>query len=117
MSFTRKDLIKLHQETCDSCRQVLINKNHDYSGGIDDPFANFNASEFIGIPPELGILMRCMDKFKRIQAFVNTGTLKVKSESVEDAIDDSINYLILLKGLIRSKQLTRSSEQYDGGKV
>lgn len=44
-----------------------------------------------------------MDKFKRIETFVRNGTLQVKNESVNDAIEDSINYLILLKGIISEK--------------
>lgn len=100
----RDALIQLHQETCAKCLDILKEKNQDYSGGSGDPFANFRGSEFIGIKPELGILMRSMDKFKRIQAFVETGTLAVKSESVNDAIRDVINYMVLLQGLIQETQ-------------
>lgn len=84
-------------------------KNHDYAGGSDDCFANFRSALFLDVQPEIGLLMRCLDKFKRIEAFVKTGTLKVKNESVNDAIEDVINYMILLKGLIeeRNERLTK----------
>ena len=78
-------------------------KNHDYSGGTGDPFTNFTAGEILGISGELGILLRSLDKFQRIRAFVETGNLAVKTESVDDAIEDVINYMILLKGLIKHK--------------
>jgi hypothetical protein len=46
-----------------------------------------------------------MDKFQRIRAFVTTGTLAVKDESVQDAVRDVINYMILLAGLIDERRL------------
>lgn len=97
----RGRLFSLFDSTVFSCRETMARKNADYSGGTEDPYANFTTSKFLGVRPELGILMRVMDKFQRIRAFVHKGELQVKSESVEDAIDDSINYLILLKGYIR----------------
>ncbi|MFX0022169.1 MAG: hypothetical protein ACFE9S_07570 [Candidatus Hermodarchaeota archaeon] len=100
---TREELFELHKTTCTETLNIMKQKNQDYSGGTNDIFGNFNACEFLGIPGEIGILVRCMDKFKRIQAFVNTGSLAVKNESVFDAINDVINYMILLKGLIVSK--------------
>jgi len=64
------ELLKLHKSTCQSAFETMKVKNHDYTSGSNDPFANFRGSLFIGIQPELVILMRCMDKFKRIQTFV-----------------------------------------------
>lgn len=78
-------------------------KNQDYADD-DDVFSNFRSSEMLGIEPELAILVRCLDKFKRIQAFIRVGSLAVKGEPVDDAIEDVINYMILLKGLIREGQ-------------
>ena len=85
-------------------------KNHDYTGGSDDPFANFRATEMLGVPAEIGVLTRCLDKFQRIKSFVSTGTLQVKSESVDDAIEDVINYMVLLKGIIRERSTQSLSE-------
>ena len=101
---TRDELFKLHEETTAKCLGIMRQKNQDYSGGTSDPFTNFLAGEVLGIQGELGILLRSLDKFQRIKAFVETGTLAVKSESVDDAIEDVINYMILLKGLIKHKQ-------------
>jgi len=99
---TLEELLDLHQQTCDNARDVMIKKNHDYTAG-GDPFANFRASEVIGIDPVLGILMRTMDKFKRVQTFVQQGELLVEGEGVLDALDDTINYMILAKGLLIEK--------------
>lgn len=98
----RDALLMLHEETCARARSIMEKKNRDYSGGTDCIFANFEASAVLGVRPEIGILMRCMDKFQRIRSFVATGKLHVENEGVEDAIEDVINYMILLKGLILS---------------
>ena len=101
---TRKDLLTLHEETCSACRDVMARKNADYAGTSEedgDPFSNFRAARVVGVEPAKGILVRSLDKFKRIQSFIDRGDLKVKSEPVDDAIDDVINYMILLKALLR----------------
>lgn len=102
-SMPLEELLELHKSTTERCREVMRKKNHDYTcaGGV---FDNFKASEMIGVHPVLGILMRTMDKFKRIQTFITKGKLAVEGEGVLDAIDDSINYLILVKGIIIEEQ-------------
>lgn len=100
---TAPELLALHESTCAAARDIMRAKNHDYTDGSVDPFANFRTSEILGVPGEVGILIRSLDKFKRIQTFVNKGTLLVKGESVDDAIQDVINYMILLKGMIASR--------------
>jgi hypothetical protein len=87
-------------------------KNEDYSGATADPFANFRASTVFGIEPETGILLRTMDKLKRIQSFISKGELSVKGEPVDDAIRDVINYMVLLKGMIVEARNGGSSENY-----
>lgn len=100
---TKAALFELHEETFKKCLVIMKAKNQDYTGGTDDPFANFKASEIFGISAELGILVRCIDKFQRIRSFTVKGELAVKSESVDDAIEDVINYMVLLKGIIKDK--------------
>lgn len=102
---TKDELFALHEETCQKCLGIMVKKNHDYSGGdASSPFANFKDSEVFGIPGELGILLRVLDKLKRLQAFINTGELKVTAEGWEDACEDVINYMILLKGMLKEKE-------------
>lgn len=107
---TPDQLLDLHNCLCGRARDIMVAKNHDYRGGTDDPFANFRGSEFLGVDPIVGILMRCMDKFQRIRAFVATGNLAVKSESVEDAIVDVINYAVLVGGMVKERQQESSAE-------
>jgi hypothetical protein len=102
--FTRDDLLALHKEITDRCRATMEKKNRDYSGASGDTFANFRAGEMLGIPAELGILMRCLDKFQRIRAFVSTGSLAVKNESAMDAVEDVINYMVLIAGMMKERE-------------
>jgi len=101
---TREELLNMHTETCYAAKETMKKKNHDYTSNSPDPFANFRASEIVGVDPVKGILMRLTDKLKRIQTFVEKETLAVEGEGVFDAIEDGINYLILAKGLIMEKQ-------------
>jgi hypothetical protein len=96
---TRDELLQLHFDTCKAAQAIMESKNQDYTCGDADVFANFRASAMFGVPPALGILLRITDKLKRVESFVRNGTLAVKSESVDDAIGDVINYMILLKGV------------------
>lgn len=100
---TIEQLLQLHDETAKQCRAIMQKKNADYTGGSTDPFANFRVSEVMGVPAETGILLRVMDKMQRIKSFIIKGELLVDNESAEDACDDIINYMILLKGMMRDK--------------
>lgn len=99
------ELIKMQEETFNECQAILKKKNHDYSSGSGggSPFSNFEASSVLGVDPVIGILMRSMDKFKRVETFVKKGELLVEGEGVEDAFNDVINYMILGKGMILNK--------------
>jgi hypothetical protein len=100
------DVLKVHEETCNSCREVMKKKNSDYTGGktSTDVFANFRSSEVLGINPVLGVMMRIMDKIQRIRSFTNDQELQVPNESVYDAFDDILNYAILGKCMIMEQR-------------
>lgn len=98
------DLIALHNELCENARNLMAAKNHDYTSGSGDPLANFRGSTYLGIHPVLGIQLRQQDKIMRIKTFVEKGELKVKGESVYDAIIDQINYLVLQAAYIKEQQ-------------
>jgi hypothetical protein len=100
---TKDELFKLHEDTAKYTLEVMKKKNHDYTSG-GSVFANFKDSSILGIHPVLGIMLRCIDKFKRIQTFCIKGGLAVEGEGVLDAIDDVINYMILAKGMIVEDQ-------------
>jgi len=99
MVYKIKSIYDTFNDTMETCKSILRAKNNDYASK-QDPYANFRASDIINIPPAKGILMRTLDKIARINTFIEDGKLKVKGESVDDAIHDIINYMVLLKGLI-----------------
>jgi hypothetical protein len=82
-------------------RAIMMKKNHDYTGGSGDPYANFRGSDTLGISPITGILLRVQDKLMRIKTFDEKGELKVENEGVEDALIDVQNYMDLIYGLIK----------------
>jgi len=98
------ELLILHEEMCAKAREIMKKKNVDYSGGSTDPFANFRGSLNYGVEPEIGIAIRIGDKFKRVEAFIKNGALAVEDESALDSIQDSINYLVLMAGLIHERK-------------
>ena len=112
-----KELLKLHDDTCKACRVIMQKKNSDYTGGkgATDPFDNFNASKILDIHPVQGLLLRVIDKIKRIYSFTNDSELSVPNETVEDACDDIVNYAILAKAMLLEergspKRLTEEQE-------
>lgn len=106
-----QDLLNNHRRVCDEAREIMESKNHDYTANNADALANFKASLTVGVEPELGLLVRMMDKFKRIETFVKYNTLKVKNEPVDDAIRDCINYIILLHGLLQERKQNAQTQE------
>lgn len=100
---TREELFKMHEDTCAKALATMKKKNHDYAES-SDPFQNFKGSTVFTIPPVVGVLLRVQDKMQRINTFARKGELAVKNESVDDAIEDVINYMILIKGLIEEEK-------------
>lgn len=101
--FTREELLALHEELCDRGRRIMQAKNQDYTAG-GGVFDNFKNSEVFGVPGELGLLLRVMDKLMRLKSFLVNGILVVKGEGVEDAIIDVINYMVMLDGMIKARR-------------
>jgi len=100
------ELEKLHKETSKKCLDIMLKKNSDYTGGekSTDIFANFRSSEYLGIHPVIGIMMRVMDKIQRIRSFTADGKLKVDNESIDDACEDVVNYMILTKAIFKEQR-------------
>lgn len=85
--------------------ETMKKKNHDYAGVGGDPFANFTKVELLGIArTEQGFLTRMLDKYMRINSFVQIGNLKVKSESVEDTLLDLATYAVLFAAYLKSRE-------------
>ena len=93
---TITQLLELHDETCNKCKEIMGKKNSDYTGGekATDIFANFKASKVLDI--------------QRIQSFTNDRKLQVPNESVDDACEDIINYAILAKAMLTEERELRA---------
>jgi len=109
---TLDQLLKLHDQTCENCRDIMKRKSLDYTGGkkASDPFANFRTSELVGVNPVKGIMLRVLDKIQRINSFTNDGELQVEGETVDDACEDIVNYAILAKAMLKEQRAKASEE-------
>ena len=103
MKTKRETLFLLQHDTFESCKRIIKAKNADYADN-DDPYSNFRTASLFGVHPATGILLRVMDKIQRIKSFVEKNKLEVQGESFEDACDDIINYMVLIKGYIKDNQ-------------
>ena len=83
-------------EVTSKIKAILLAKNQDYTAGDADYLSNFRSSSIIGVHPVLGVLLRVMDKIRRIQSFVVNGQLAVSGEGMEDAVLDIVGYMILI---------------------
>lgn len=101
---TKNQYFEFSQNFFNDCIEISRKKNADYTGDSDNPFANFQSVESLGISTEVGFLTRMMDKMSRIGSFVSNGELQVKDESVKDTLKDLANYSCLLAGYIESKK-------------
>lgn len=109
-----EELLAAHDKLTSAAKSIMRAKNHDYTSGSGDPFANFRGSSALGIDPVVGILLRMQDKMQRVKTFVEKGELQVKGEGVEDAIIDLINYSVLMYGLSQeSRAYPGSTESGD----
>jgi len=103
MKSKREILFDLQDDTFRKCKDIIKAKNADYSD-TGDPYSNFRSAEIFGVHPATGILLRVMDKIQRIKSFIEKNKLEVQGESFEDACDDIINYMVLIKGYIKDNQ-------------
>jgi len=87
-----------------------IKKGKDYGTNVDI-FANVRGSEELGIPAWKGVLVRSMDKVKRLCNAAKGA--KMANESVEDSWIDLANYAVI--GLITYKEWVASQEENCGG--
>lgn len=85
------------EQTLSKLRGLLAAKNADYGGGVSE-FKNFDYSEMLmGVPAEIGILIRMSDKMSRLGGLLSGAEPQVKDEAIEDTIDDLVGYAVILK--------------------
>jgi hypothetical protein len=102
---TKAEYFEYHADCVTRMTAITKAKNADYTGGGDNPFANFTRVEGLGIcSTEQGFLTRMTDKLCRLASFAQKGTFQVKDESVEDTLLDLANYCILMAGYLKSKR-------------
>ena len=101
------DYLDYHLTICADARVLSLRKNRDYTGSDDQPFANFQRCESMGITTtEKGFLVRLTDKFSRLSTFCETGSFQVEDESFRDTLIDIINYTCLMGAYVQSKKDT-----------
>ena len=110
-----EELFKIHEKLCKDSLELMIKKNHDYSGKSGkEPFANFTRAEAMGITTtEKGILVRMLDKMSRLSSFMDSRKFKVEDEKLEDTIKDMINYSVLLYAYMQDNKYTTPEIQLE----
>lgn len=103
MMMTKKELLALHDTLSKKAKEIMVKKNQDYTGGSEDPFANFRGAEMLGVDPILGLMIRMTDKMQRVKSFILTGELAVTDESVADIGPDLMNYCVLMQGMLNER--------------
>lgn len=104
---TKPEYLEFHKKFCKEMIVITEQKNHDYTGGSTDPFANFKGvGHLVDLPGvvEIGFITRMSDKMARIGSFISRGTLEVKEESVVDTLKDLANYAALFAGYLESEK-------------
>ncbi len=102
---TRQQFNKNFDEFVESMRQILVNKNYDYTATSNDPLFNFRRAEQMGVPAWKGALVRFSDKVSRLETFAQKETYEVKDESFEDTLRDACNYLFLVGELYKEHKI------------
>lgn len=99
---TRDMLTSEIEERFKFCLALMQRKNKDYAKE-KDAFANFRLSEMVGVGPERANLVRVADKLARISNLLDKDN-EVVEESVEDTINDVINYMAILASMIKHRK-------------
>lgn len=111
--FTQKDfLARLEQLYADNV-EISRRKNSDYAND-QDPLQNFRVCEALGIPAEIGLIVRMSDKLMRVTNLVKPGReTMVKDESVLDTLSDLANYAMILRILLEQKGIEGTNCGFD----
>jgi hypothetical protein len=100
---TNDEAVALQEIMMRDAFNLMKAKRVDYSGH-EDPFGNFRMSEFVGVEPWRGCLIRMMDKLSRIRHIMENNDTKVSDESLFDTFLDVINYTCILAGLCEEER-------------
>ena len=100
-SFTQKDFLYRLNELYTANVQLSAKKNADYANE-NDPFQNFRVCEALGIPAEVGLIVRMSDKLMRASNLISREA-EVKDESILDTLSDLANYAMILRMYLEQK--------------
>ncbi len=96
------------QNLFNRCVELLRAKSNDYAEG-GDAFLNFKtAAQIAGISPEQTLLTLLGMKMSRLTQLISKGKT-ARNESVEDTMLDIVNYIVLLRGMMKEQE--KSSPQ------
>ena len=112
---THEDFSNVVEQRFGECRRVLIDKAKEYTPG-DDRFSNFKtAGAYLGCSPEMALLGMLVKHLVALRDFVGVtekgGT--VSAAQWNEKIGDSINYLVLLDGLLQEREWKSRQPKYD----
>lgn len=109
---TGDECVQLIDDTLENIQNLRRSKGREYANS-DDQLANFKRlAGRIALTPEAVLLVYLTKHLDSIDHFVkdiakHNGAPANLSEPIEGRIDDAINYLILLKGLLRDRAIER----------
>lgn len=92
-------------ELVEDMKTMWINKNAGYAGKDNpDPYANFRLSEWFGIAPSKGVMIRMSDKFKRLSNLAKNPDNNKVGESMKDTLMDMAVYCLILICLLEEEE-------------
>ncbi len=109
MSKQEKYLMKA-KDNCERAIEIMRAKSSDYAQ-INDPYANFRGSEYLGVNLKRGILIRIMDKISRINNLIDREA--VVEESVENDCLDVMNYINIVLMKFQEEHKLTVSERFE----
>lgn len=89
------DIARFQTEIFSNCQRAVVSKGNDYSGPAKDTFANIRLAAHIGLVkcPAHSAAVRGLDKVMRIINLTDPEAKQaVKDESLQDTLEDLINY-------------------------
>lgn len=105
-TMTHTEFDALVGETVESIRKLLTVKGGEYTGPGDDRLAAFKRSaDLAGVAPLQCLLIYMVKHFDAFATYVRddaAGKTRERSEPIDGRLDDTINYCILAKALIRA---------------
>lgn len=107
---TLENLLDIHDVLSYESRKLMYAKNSDYNAN-NDPLGNLRACECIDVPGERGVLIRMLDKIKRLDTIASGKELKVGDEKLKDTILDIINYSVLFYAMVGGSIVNADNSQ------